>query len=176
MKPWERKRASRRCATRCSRCRWTVSSVRTPASSKTTGRTSASRRQSASFWFCGRGVRSVSTVAAQLASASARRSSRGNLQTRFVLVPALLDGLCAQELEGAREGIAERLRFEPDPVAGRFQQILAVRDLRLQILLSLAGGLELLLGDALLLGVEVRGLDLASEPIGVIVADAPPQR
>jgi hypothetical protein len=92
-----------------------------------------------------------------------------------VLVPALLEGLCAQELEGAREGIAERLRFEPDPVAGRFQQILAVRDLRLQILLSLAGGLELLLGDALLLGVEIRGLDLAGEPIGVLVTDALPK-
>ena len=36
--------------TRCSRCRWTVSSPSTPASSKTTGRMGASRRQSASFW------------------------------------------------------------------------------------------------------------------------------
>ncbi len=81
MKPCERKRASRRCATRCSRCRWTVSSVSTPASSKTTGRIGASRRHSASFWFVLRGARSVSRVAAQLGSVSARRSSGGKVQT-----------------------------------------------------------------------------------------------
>ena len=53
------------------------SSVSTPASSKTTGRIGASRRQSASFWFCLRGARRVSSVAAQLGSAPARRSSGG---------------------------------------------------------------------------------------------------
>jgi hypothetical protein len=39
-------RTRSRCATRCSRCRCTVSSVSTPASSKTTGRIGASRRVS----------------------------------------------------------------------------------------------------------------------------------
>ena len=176
MKPCERKRASRRCATRCSRCRWTVSSVSTPASSKTTGRIGASRRQSASFWFCCRGARSVSRVAAQLGSVSARRSSGGKVQTGLPCSSRLsVRELGAQQLEGAGEGIAERLRLEPHPVARRFEQGLAALDLRLQIVLAFAGGLELLLGDALLLRVEVRLLDLAREPLGVAVADALPE-
>ena len=173
MKPCERKRASRRWATRCSRCRWTVSSVSTPASSKTTGRIGASRRQSASFWFCLRGARSVSRVAAQLASVSARRSSGGKVQTgRPSSSVAFRERLGAEELEGAGERIAERRRLEARPVAGGLEQALAALDLRLQVFLAFARRLELFLGDALLLRVEVRLLDLARQLLGVAVADA----
>ena len=80
-KPWVRNRASRRCATRCSRCRWTVSSVSRPASAKTTGRMGASRRHSASGWPRRRGARSESSVAVQVRSPAALRSSGGKVQT-----------------------------------------------------------------------------------------------
>ena len=80
--------------------------------------------------------------------------------------------LGTQELEGAGERVAERRRLEADPVARRLEQRLAALDLRLQVLLALARGLELLLGDALLLRVEVRLLDLARQLLGIAVADA----
>ena len=119
------------------------------------------------------GARSVSRVAAQLGSVSARRSSGGKVQTGLaVLVRGLRERLGAQELERAGERVAERLGLEADPVAGRLEQVLAALDLRLQVFLALARGLELLLGDALALRIEVRLLDLARQPLGVAVADA----
>lgn len=60
-----------------------MSSPSTPASSKTTGRMGASRRQSASFWSLLRGGRSVSGVAAHVGSAPVRRSSAGKVQVTF---------------------------------------------------------------------------------------------
>ena len=53
-KPWAMNRPSRRCTTRCSRCRWTTSSSILPVSSKTTGRIGESRRHSQNF--CSRGL------------------------------------------------------------------------------------------------------------------------
>ena len=74
---------------------------------------------------------------------------------------------------GSRRGRRGRAPARsPTQLAGRLEQGLAALDLRLQVVLALAGGLELLLGDALLLRVEVRLLDLAREPLGVAVADA----
>ena len=153
-----------------------MSSVSTPASLKTTGRIGASRRQSASFWFCWRGARSVSRVAAQLESVSARRSSGGTLHTgwpcssRFSLRGSAPRS--SREHESASRNGADS---NPTPLAGHFQQALAALDLGLQFLLTCAGRFELLLGDALRLCVEVCLLNRSREPLGIAVADALPE-
>ena len=74
----------------------------------------------------------------------------------------------SEQESASRNGAASK----PAQCAGRFEQALAALDLRLQVLLALARGLELLLGDALLLRIEVRLLDLARQSLGVAVADA----
>jgi len=55
-----------------------------------------------------------------------------------VLVAGLLEGFGAQELQGAREGFAEGTGLEPNPVAGGFEQALALLDLGLEFLLAVA--------------------------------------
>ena len=110
-----------------------------------------------SFWFCLRGARRVSRVAAQLASArraAVERREGPDWSTR--IVGCFRERLGAEELEGARERVAERRRLEAGPGAGCLEQVPAALDLRLQVVLALARRLELLLGDALLLRVEVR--------------------
>ena len=84
----------------------------------------------------------------------------------------LLQRRGAQHLQGAGHRIAEGLRGEARPPARAFEQPAAPLDLRLEVVLALAGGFELLGRDALLLPVEVRRFDLAREALRVPVADA----
>ena len=66
------------------------------------GRIGASRRQSVSFCPLGRGARSVSSVAAQLGSLAARRSSDGNRHTGLPISSAVsCKRICAEQFEGA---------------------------------------------------------------------------
>ena len=76
-----------------------------------------------------------------------------------VLIQGLREWLSTQELERAREGIPERRRLEADPIAGCLEEVLAARDLRLQLFLALARGLKLLGRDALALRIEIGLLD-----------------
>ena len=103
-----------------------MSSVSTPASSKTTGRIGASRRQSASFWLCLRGARSVSSVAAQLGSAAARRSSGGKRQTRrpcssVVSASGSAPRISSEHERASRNGAASN-RSRPASVSSRLRQ------------------------------------------------------
>ena len=169
MKPCERKRASSRWATRCSRWRWTVSSVITPSSSKTTGRTLASRRHSVSFWSAGRGARSVSSVAAQLGSVPVRRSSAGKLQRPSA--PGARGGAPSSSSE---QDSASRNGAGSNPVHAR-ERSSSVRQRSICPRRSSwrsRAVVELLGDDALALRVEIRPVDLAGEPLDVGVADA----
>ena len=135
--------------------------MRTPASSKITGRIGASRRQSSELLVCwARGTRRVSSVAAQLGSAPARRSSAG---TPTLGVPSvggdLAQRLGAEQFERAGQRRRGTPLVERDPRARALEQALATLDLRAQLVLALARLLELLLGDALALRVEVGVLD-----------------
>ena len=94
---------------------------------------------------------------------------------RAILVTGLCEGLCTQQLEGAGEGVTEGLRLKVHPFAGAVEEVLAAFDLYLQILLALAGGLELLFGNALALLVEVGLVNVAGQLTGVAVADAAPE-
>ena len=180
MKPWARNRASRRWATRCSRCRWTVSSLSTPASSKTTGRIGASRRQSASFWSALRGGRSVSRVAAQVGSAPVRRSSAGKVQVAFPWSPPLPSALRASGSAPSsssaqdnvwRNGAASNpTQFRDRSSKPRQRSTCAVRSSRRSRAASSS-----LLGDPPANRIEIRRLDLAFQPVCVPVADAATQ-
>ena len=177
MKPCERKRASSRWATRCSRCRWTVSSVSTPASSKTTGRIGASRRQSASFWFCLRGARSVSSVAAQLGSVSARRSSGGKRPDRAARPrpwsPRAARRRAARGSRRARRGTAPpRSRSSVRDASSRLRQrsICAFRSSWRSRAASSSSSVTRFFSAS-----RSACLDLARQPLGVAVADALPE-
>src|SRR6266404_3950159 len=89
-----------------------------------------------------------------------------------LIVSGLGERFGAEQLEGAGERVAEWRRLEASPDSGVLEQVLAPRDLCLQVFLALARGLELLLGDALRFRVEVRLPDLAGQALGIAVADA----
>ena len=150
-----------------------MSSLNAPASSKTTGRIGASRRQSASFWSSRRGARKESRVAVQLGSVAARRSSGGKVHTgRPSPSRPSPQRRRVQQLQRARQGVAERGRREPRPFPGAREQGAAAFDLRLQRAPPLAGLLQLFDGRPLLRFVQVRRLDLAPQGVGLPVADA----
>jgi hypothetical protein len=69
--------------------------------------------------------------------------------------------LGAEEFEGARQRPAEWRRLESSPCAGGLEQASTALDLRLQVFLAFTSRLELFVGDALLLCVEILPLDLA---------------
>ena len=68
----------------------------------------------------------------------------------------------------SRNGAASK----PVQCARCIEQVPTALYLRLQVFLAFAGRLELFLGDALLLRIEVRPLDLARQLLGVTVTDA----
>ncbi len=121
MKPWDRKRASSRCATRCSRCRWTVSSVSTPASSKTTGRIG---RLPAPVGQASGSLRAerAGCRGSPPSSGRSRRVGRAAGSSRLDgrRRPVVLDErFGAEELERAGERIPEGRRVEAAPGSGR---------------------------------------------------------
>ena len=119
-----------------------------------------------------RGARSVSSVAAQLGSVAARRSSGGKVQTcRPSPSRASASGSASRSSSAAGERVAKRLGVEANPPSRPFEQIAAAVDLLAKIVLALARVLKLLGGDLLAPGIEVSGLDLASEPLDVGVPD-----
>ena len=90
-----------------------------------------------------------------------------------VLGVTLLQRCGAHQLQGAGQGVSEWFGRELHPASRPFQQPAASLDLRLEVLLPLACGFELLGRDALLLPVEVRRCDLPCEALRVPVTDAP---
>ena len=84
-----------------------------------------------------------------------------------VAVARLCQRVGAEQLQRAGERVAKRRGLEADPPTRPFEQALAALDLLAQLVLAFACLLELLGGDPLALGVEVRGLDLAGKPLGV---------
>jgi hypothetical protein len=88
------------------------------------------------------------------------------------VVSRLLKWLGSEEFEGARQRRSKRRCLEARPSPGGREQVLAARDLLLQVFLAFTRLLELLLGNALLLRVEVRPLDLARQLLGIAVPDA----
>ncbi len=115
-KPWARKRPSRRCTTRCSRCRWTTDSSSVPGSWKTTGRSGASpAATSRSLVVLARGAQRVERRRPRWdrrrGDGRGRESARsGRLRLR------LGSGLTAPlQLEGARERVAEVPVIESNP-------------------------------------------------------------
>src|SRR5262249_21186467 len=89
-----------------------------------------------------------------------------------VLVRRLGERLGAEDLQRARQRVTEGNGFEPGRGPRSFEQSSTALDLGLEVLPPLTGRLKLFLGDALLLGLEVGGLDLAREPLGISVTDA----
>ena len=108
MKPCERKRASSRWATRCSRWRWTVSSVITPSSSKTTGRTLASRRHSVEL-LIGRPGRAERVERRRPARVGPGPAVERREAPAAVRVPGC-ERRGAEQLERAGQRVAERRR------------------------------------------------------------------
>ena len=88
------------------------------------------------------------------------------------LVRGLGEWLSTQQLQRAGKCVAERRRLEARPDAGCLEEALAALDLRFEIFLAISRGLELLLGEALFLGIEVCLLDLARQSFCVAVTDA----
>ena len=157
-----------------------MSSPSTPASSKTTGRMGASRRQSASLWSRRRGGRRVSRVADQVGSAPVRRSRAGNAPGRPPLAAAVArpvsrQRLGPQQLQGAGQRVAERLGLEPHPGPRALEQAAAPLDLLRQVVPPVARRLQLLLGDLPADLVEIGSLYSLLQPVGVVVADAAAQ-
>ena len=70
--------------------------------------------------------------------------------------------------------LPERRHLEADPVSGPLEQAPASFYLRVDVVTPVAGRLELLLCDLPSHRIEIRGLDLALQPIRVPVADATP--
>ena len=140
----------------------------------------ASRRQSASFWSRRRGGRRVSRVAAQVGSAP-RPTVEGRERRRHpplagaVARPVSRQRLGAQQLQRARQGVAERLGLEPHPGPRALEQAAAPLDLLRQVVPPVARRLQLLLGDLPADLVEIGLLDGVLQPIGVPVADAAAQ-
>ena len=144
-------RASTRWATRCSRCRCTVSSPSTPASWKTTGRMGAPRHQSASSWPLRRGGRGVSRVAAHIGSAPVRRSSAGKVQVSrlspFIAADATGQRFRARQRQRTGRRLPERRRLEADSAPGRRERAAAPLHARVAVVPPVAGRFQLLLGD-----------------------------
>ena len=90
-----------------------------------------------------------------------------------VLGVGLLEWRRTQHLQGARHRVPERLRLELHPAPRAVEQPAAPVDLRLEVFLAFARGVELLGRDPLSLPVEVRRLDLPREAVRVAVANPP---
>ena len=136
----------------------------------------ASRRHSASFWWVLRGaaegVQGGGPARIRPGLAGKRRERPDGAA---VLGAAFPQRRGARQLQGAGQGVAERLGRELHPASRAFEQSATSFDLRLQVFLAFAGRFELLGRDALLLPglpVEIRRLDLPREALRVPVADA----
>ena len=115
-KPWDRNRASRRWATRCSRCTWTTSSVSTPGvfeDDRTDRRLAAPLgKLLIALARCAKRVERRRPARVGLARADrAPGTARRPVPSR----PIGDERLGAQELQRAREGFAEVILFEAGP-------------------------------------------------------------
>ena len=112
-------------------------------------------------------------MAFQLLSVADLPSSGGRGPDRVaVRVARLAERPRLDELQRARERVAERPGVESHPPARPIEQRAAAVDLRLEIRLACPGRFQLVIGHAPQVRVEARLLDAAGQPVDVAVTDA----